>query len=360
MKNNFIIVNFFRVTDPYSGGSEVSFNFFENIPSKNKQLFQFSDVKKKHKNVQSIYINNSKISKILNIYKLSNKIKKFCEGKKNITIIIEGASWVGYSFLLYKFLKKDLNYARFIYHSQNIEYFLRKDRNNFFIAAITKFFEKYIAKNFDIFTCGSEIEKKKLKKLYDFNAKILHHGVKLPKNISKLKPIKKKYKYIFFCGNINYYPNYDALETLVKIIMPKLIKHNSNLKLIVTGNKFIPFKKKFLINGGFVSKILFFKYLKGATLFVNPIKINFGVQTKTLHALTIGKTIISTNQGLKGIKINSKINNVYVANNNSNFSKQVLKKINAKKINIDARNYYSKIYSLDKVILDFFVKNKLI
>ena len=81
-----------------------------------------------------------------------------------------------------------------------------------------------------------------------------------------------------------------------------------------------------MVNGGFVSKTLFFKYLKGASLFVNPIKINFGVQTKTLHALTIGKTIISTNQGLAGIKVNSKIKNVYIANNNDNFSKQILKK----------------------------------
>ena len=81
--------------------------------------------------------------------------------------------------------------------------------------------------------------------------------------------------------------------------MPKLIKHKSNLKLIVTGNKLIPFKEKFLVNVGFVSKTFFFKYLKGASLFVNPIKINFGVQTKTLHALITGKSIISTNQGLK-------------------------------------------------------------
>ena len=157
MKNNFV-VNFLE-SDPYSGGSEVSFNFFENIPSKNKQLFQFSEIKKKHKNVQSIYINNSKISKILNIYKLSNKIKKFCEGKKNITIIIEGASWVGYSFLLYKFLKKDLSYARFIYILKILSIFYG-NIEVIFITAITKFFEKYIAKNFDIFTCGSEIEKK--------------------------------------------------------------------------------------------------------------------------------------------------------------------------------------------------------
>ena len=46
MKSNFVVINFFRVTDPYSGGSEVSYNFFKNIPSKNKILFQYSDKKK--------------------------------------------------------------------------------------------------------------------------------------------------------------------------------------------------------------------------------------------------------------------------------------------------------------------------
>ena len=51
-KHNFIIINFFRVTDPYSGASEVSFNFFKNIKSKNKILFQFSEIKKKNKKVK--------------------------------------------------------------------------------------------------------------------------------------------------------------------------------------------------------------------------------------------------------------------------------------------------------------------
>ena len=82
MKNNFIVINFFRVTDPYSGGSEVSYNFFKNIPSKNKKLFQYSDNRKKHKNVESIFIKNSKLHKILNLAKLANKIKEYCKNKK--------------------------------------------------------------------------------------------------------------------------------------------------------------------------------------------------------------------------------------------------------------------------------------
>ena len=82
MKNNFIIVNFFRVTDPYSGGSEVSFNFFKNIPSKKKWLFQYSNKKKKHNNVESVVIKNTKLQKLIYLNELANRIKKICKNKK--------------------------------------------------------------------------------------------------------------------------------------------------------------------------------------------------------------------------------------------------------------------------------------
>ena len=52
------------------------------------------------------FIKNSKFHKILNLTKLANKIKKYCKNKKKIVIIIEGASWAGYSYFLYKLLKK--------------------------------------------------------------------------------------------------------------------------------------------------------------------------------------------------------------------------------------------------------------
>ena len=86
MKSNFVLVSFFRITDPYSGGSEVSYNFFKNIPSKNKILFQFSDNNKKHKKVDSIFTKNSKYHKILNLKKLADKIKSYCKNKKKLLL----------------------------------------------------------------------------------------------------------------------------------------------------------------------------------------------------------------------------------------------------------------------------------
>lgn len=360
MKNNFVVINFFRVTDPYSGGSEVSFNFFNEIPSNNKKLFQYSDNKKKYENVESFYIKNSIIQKILNLKKFAEKIFKYCENKKKLIIIIEGASWAGYSFLLYRILKKKLNNAKYIYHSQNIEYLLRKNKGNFIIALITKYFENKIAKNFDIFTCTSKEEKKQINNLYKINASVLPNGINIPKNIFKIKEIKKEFNYIFFCGNIDYSPNYNSLKYLVNNIMPEVLKTNSNIKLIITGNKHLPFKKSFLINAGFVKKKIFFQYLKGASLFVNPMKITFGVQTKTLHSLALGKTIISSTYGVKGVKLNPYFKNVHISNNTENFTSLILKKINSPKTNKKIGNFYLKKYDMENVVKKFFKKHKLL
>lgn len=359
MKNNFIVVNFFRVTDPYSGGSEVSFNFFKNIPSKKKRLFQLSNLKKKHKNVETIHVGNSKIFKLLNIFKLASKIREYCKNKNNVIIIVEGASWAGYTFLFYKLLRNELKEAKFIYHSQNIEFLLRRVKNNFFIYQITKIFEQYIANNFDIFTCTSRHEKHKIKKIYNIQAFVLSNGIELPKNLYKISPVKKNYDYIFFGGNIDFTPNFDALKILVEDIMPKVSSENPKIKLIVTGNKSLPFKAKYLVNTGFLSKKNFLKYLKGSSLFVNPMQITFGVQTKTLHALALGKTIIATSQGVAGIKLNHKFKNVLIAKNKSDFAKKILNKINSPKFNKKSSNYYSKKFDMKKIVADFFKKKKL-
>ena len=102
-KYSFLVVSFFRVTNPYSGASEVSYNFFKNIPVKDKKLIQYSKTKENTKNIKTVVI-NSKIDKILKITKLVNLSINHLKDTKNPVVIIEGASWVGYSFLFYIFL----------------------------------------------------------------------------------------------------------------------------------------------------------------------------------------------------------------------------------------------------------------
>ena len=106
-KYNFVLVNFFRVTNPYSGASEVSYNFFKNIPSKNKKLIQLSNIQQKEKQVETI-IAKSKIDKVLKIFKMVNITEQLCKNNNNSVVILEGASWVGYTLLFYLLVKKNL------------------------------------------------------------------------------------------------------------------------------------------------------------------------------------------------------------------------------------------------------------
>ena len=291
---SYIVVNFFKVSNPYSGASEVSYHFFKNIPSKDKKLFQFSNITKNKKNIYSLKA-ISKIQKIFKIKKLAELIIDYCKNKRKPVIFIEGASWIGYTFIIYQYLKKKLPQAKFIYHSHNVEYLLRKQRNNLIIALLTRYFENYISKKFNVFTCVSKKDQNKLQKLYNFKSKIFFNGVDLP-NIKKVKDHKVNFKYIFFCGSVDYIYNKEALEILVKEILPRLTKQNSNIKLLVSGSKKIPFNDKNLINVGFVKKNKFYELMKGASLFVNTMKTGYGSQLKTITALSFGKTIIATNK----------------------------------------------------------------
>ncbi len=353
-KYNFIVINFFRVTNPYSGASEISYNFFKNIPSKNKKLIQLSNIKQKENKIETI-IARSKFEKIFKIFEMAKLTKQYFKNKKYPVIIIEGASWVGYTFLFYFILKRKLKNSKFIYHSHNIEYLLRKQKNNYFISILTRYFENYIAKTFDIFTCVSNSDKKKIKEIYNIKSELLINGINIP-NIRKIKKKEFKFNYIFFCGSIEYMPNNEALDILINKIMPLVSKKNSKIKLVVSGNKKIPYKQKNLINIGFVSKIKYYSYLKGASLFVNPMKTAFGSQVKMISALVFGKTIIASKKATLGLDINNKFNKIFIANDHKEFAKLILKNIYSKKINKINSKFYSNKYSFKNITKNFVKK----
>ncbi len=151
-------------------------------------------------------------------------------------------------------------------------------------------------------------------------------------------------------------PNNEALDILINKIMPLVSKKNSKIKLVVSGNKKIPYKQKNLINIGFVSKIKYYSYLKGASLFVNPMKTAFGSQVKMISALVFGKTIIASKKATLGLDINNKFNKIFIANDHKEFAKLILKNIYSKKINKINSKFYSNKYSFKNITKNFVKK----
>ena len=109
MNKKIIVASFFPVYPVTFGSSVVISSFFENLPFRNKTLYQISNQKNNtnNKKIKSIYLLND--SKFLKFYSVLILIKKiFFEihsSRSQKILFIEGASWIGYSFLLILILK---------------------------------------------------------------------------------------------------------------------------------------------------------------------------------------------------------------------------------------------------------------
>ena len=87
----------------------------------------------------------------------------YLKTKKKV-IIIEGPSWIGYSFLSIIIIKIFSPKTKMIYHSHSIEYEVRKMTSSSFIIYLTKILEKFVFKHVDLATSVSQIENIKSEK----------------------------------------------------------------------------------------------------------------------------------------------------------------------------------------------------
>ena len=107
---------------------------------------------------------------------------------KNKFIIIEGASWIFYSFTTIFILKLILPDCKIIYISHSVESEIRKKYSNKLIYFLTKFLENLVFKFSNYSTSVSVKEKNKIFKLYKKNTKIYPNAI----NIDQKKIKKKK------------------------------------------------------------------------------------------------------------------------------------------------------------------------
>ncbi len=117
-------------------------------------------------------------------------------------------------------------------------------------------------------------------------------------------------KILFFNGTLDYKPNQDAVDMILKQINPLLLAdENFKYKIIICG-KGLPasyqglkeYHSKNIIYAGFVDDINV--YFKGADIFINPVTDGGGIKTKMVEALGYNLSCVSTNSGAIGIPPN--------------------------------------------------------
>ena len=356
MKTAFLC--FFPVYPTNMGSAEVIRSLFLSWPG-NKKLFQISHLKKMKNNnkYESINIFYEKpILKIIALPILIFKCLKYLKNSKKKLVIIEGPSWIGYSFITLIAIKLFSPKVKIIYHSHSIEYEVRQMTASKFITNLTKKLESFVFNNSDLSTSVSSIEKNKIKKLYGVKCLSLKNGIS--KKILKFK--KKKYfhfKYIIYSGSYKYFPNKLAIDFLIKNLMPKLIKRMPHLKLILTGGGYNE-KYNFLVNVGTVSKQKLLNLILNSKMMVVPLEEGTGTRIKIIEALLIGGKVLSTKKGIEGILI--KKNDSVQIKKKEDFYQYLLKNLNKKYKNKVSKRLL-KIYIMEKIVKEFlenrYVKN---
>ncbi len=350
-------VTFFPINPNNMGSSTVVNSRFKNWPG-SKKIFQISHINKiENSQTKTIYIlKETPIRKILKLPKLILEINKYLKDSKKKILLIEGASWIFYSFFTIFFIKNILPSCKIIYISHSIESEIRKKYSNYFIYFITKILENLVFKISDLSTAVSTDEKRKIKKFYNVRTKLYPNAI----NLDKMKFKKEKnYDYIIYTGSYLYKPNRDAIDYLNYQIMPNLIKKFPKLKLIITGGGF---DKKFpwLVNKEIVKKKKLYNLIYNSKCMCVPLKFGSGTRIKILEALTLGVIVISTSKGIEGIELLKK-NPPFISNDKKSFVNTLFKVLkNQKKLKKRARidSYiYKKKYSMKNITHMFIAKH---
>jgi hypothetical protein len=353
------LVGFYQITNSYNGASEVSQSLFESIKTK-KKLFELQN--------PSLFNNESKLSNIINsyffkpikIFILCFKVKKYFGNNKKKFLIVEGASWIGFSFLFIIISKYLISNLKIMYHGHNVEYEIRKMKNSKIIQLVTKYLEKKVFSICNYATTVSNHDKGVIRHLYNINSTVFFNGISKKRLFISEKKIYEK-NYLIFSGNYFFQPNKIAINNILKIL-PKIHKLDPNIKILITGTN-LPNK---LINHPHIifkpklKKELLNLYLKKSICSVMPLINSPGTKLKVIENLLIGVVTIGTKHAFKGIELVKK-NPPFIYKTDQDLIKllnMVLKNKNKfKKIAKQNSQFYIKKYLMENIYNNF-IKNE--
>ena len=344
-------VSMYQSYPSYHGASDITYNLFSEWPAINKLLIQITNSKFSKKNIISIKKKKGFIGSLINIFLIVLKIKKFSKKYEKNYLIIEGASWAGFSLILMFLSKIIIRNIIVIYHAHNLEYEVRKLKNNFLISFITFYFEKYIYQN-SLATCVSVKDKNFIRKHYKSDCILFENGITEVKEEKLFNNKIKKNKFILFCGSYTYWPNKIAITNILND-KNQIEKIFPNIKFVFTGEGFPEFIDKNILALGIIKKTKLVWLIKNCLFFYAPMPRAPGTKIKILEAIYYGALTICSKPAIIGIKKTKKLKSLVITSK-TNLLKNLFKIKDKKKPRVS--NEFNEIYNFKNKIKEFYEK----
>jgi polysaccharide biosynthesis protein PslH len=328
-------VSFYEAYPPVSGAASVTFNAAKHCPGR-KLLIQMGREKPKTSISADFMVTTltepaGRWHKLLGINTVIRKIILNLIGFSPDVIVLEGASWVVYHWLLVRQIKKKQLNVKIIYHAHNVEYVLRKQKHVWPIVMLTKWAEAKLLGAVNLAFAVSDVDISQFQQLYKVRPLLLPNGVDIARfdavTQADTDAVSSKYgvdgKTILFMGFYYYRPNRDGIDFLVNAVMPKVLERCQNAKLAVIGGD-IPYHEEWLITPGIIDHHELPAFVKSCGIGVAPIFSGSGTRLKILECMAAGKPVVSTSKGAEGLNV-SHGNNIMLAETSEEFASVVIK-----------------------------------
>lgn len=234
-----------------------------------------------------------------------------------------------------------------VVHSHNIEFERSRSIGRWWWKAL-KWYEQWVYKSSDInFFISEDDRNYAIEKLGVSSSKsfAITYGVEMPGIPADLNECKQQVlqkhrmnpgeKILLFNGALYHHTNFNALQVILDIVNPILLKQQGlPYKIIVCGkglpdffNELKEYAGKNIIYAGFVDDISV--YFKAADLFLNPIISGGGVKTKAIEAIAYNCPVVSTKIGALGLVLNICGHQLKVVSNNAweEFANEILQSL---------------------------------
>ena len=192
---------------------------------------------------------------------------------------------------------------------------LRVKHTSVFRRILELFLEKLAYKKADLLLTVSKIEKDFLISMgfESSNIAIVPNGVdtKSFSKSSNIEELREKYQtngyqVVVFVGNLDYYPNREAVEVLSSVIAPTVSNKIGNVKFFIVGKTRSDFKSSGLFFTGFVENVS--DILSISDVAVAPLFHGSGTRLKILEYFSCGLPVVSTSLGAEGLDVQDGVN----------------------------------------------------
>lgn len=363
-----VIVSLYKAIPPTSGVAMVTYNIAKYL-SGERYLIQLGDPKEDRFIEENLKLINIKclsenlFVKLVNLaFQLPNIAKKIINLEPDI-IILEGASWAVYFLVLFWLIRLKRIKAKIIYHAHNVEYLLRRQKNNIIIALMTRLAEAAILINSDLTFSVSEVDALNFKRIYGVKPRILPNGADIETfdrvTDEEILSVRKRYnlngKLVLFMGMTAFKPNKEAVDFIINDVFPPLVEKMHDIKLVVIGGK-VNYRRSWLINPGTIPFTEVPAFVKACDVCVAPIFTGSGIRIKILEYMAAGKPVVSTEKGAEGINVKDG-DNILVADNENEFIEKIIcllkNHLFAEQISSAGMSLVRKDYSWKGIIRDF-------